>query len=888
MRSFIIPVLLLLVVSPFRMNAQVAQFTAPDTVCVNEPIHIQNTSTGGSNWFWNFCSGNLFSTPTFTNLPNIGGELSTPVFLAIAKDGANYYAFITNNTGELVRYSFGVSLDNTPTVTNFGSIGGVILNAAEGVQIIQDINGWHVVVVGGTGDTSPSYIAKVDFGTTLANAPTNAVNWGNIGNLSYPHDLYITNEGGNWYGFTVNVRNNTITRFSFGNSVANMPTAVNLGNIGGLDHPVGVFAIQDVGNWHLFITNDETSSISRVDFGASLLNTPTGVNLGSGGGIVQRPRDISIVRDCGRIFALVACDKINEVVRLDFANDIRSNFTASKLNAAVSFQYPHSISSIFRDGNNLYAFITNAVGNVLSKLVFNSCNNATPASSALKDPPDITYNVPGRYTINLLMDASLPTQGAYCKEIVVINPPVVNIGADRGICPGGTLTLDAGPGFSRYSWSTGETTRTITISAPGTYSVTVGKGSCTATDDVIVSLNPALVMTPTVTDVTCVIPLGQIAVAVTGGTAPYTYYIGGTNNGTDNVFENLRPGLYTITVTDALGCGTAQIIEVKNNVAKQLDANGVTTPPTCFGNTNGIIDIQVTVGTPPFEYSINGSTYQSAASFTGLAAGNYVVNVRNAYCNTDVPITLTEPTALRLNISKSDEYCGKSNGAADALVRGGVPPYTYYWNNNPGTGNLSDLSAGVYELRVVDKNSCEVQQSITVDNIFLPPLDITNSDTTIHFGQSVELHAVNAVDYLWSPADGLSCTTCPDPIATPRQTTTYTVTTPNGKNCVNIDQVTVNLIFTNGLYVPNAFSPNGDGINDLFTVKSIGIKKYNIRIYNRWGQEIFASEDISRRWDGKYNGEPQPMGAFVYFITYSFYGTDDKEMIQKGTITLIR
>jgi len=880
--------LVLLAIFPYRIHAQVAQFTAPDTVCVNQPIHIQNTSTGGSNWFWNFCSGNLFSTPTFTNLPNVSNALQTPVFLAMAKDGGNYYAFITNNVGQLVRYSFGNSLDNTPTATNFNNLGGVILNAAEGVQVIQDASGWHVVIVGGTGDTSPSYIAKVDFGTSLANAPTGATNWGNIGNLSYPHDLFIANEGGNWYGFTVNVRNNTITRFNFGNSVANMPTAVNLGNVGGLDHPVGVYAIQDAGNWHLFVTNDETNSISRVDFGTSLLNTPTGVNLGDGGGIVRRPRDISIIRDCGRIFALVACDQINEVVRLDFANNITSNFTASRLNAAVNFQYPHSISSIFRDGNNLYAFITNANGHVLSKLVFNSCNNATPPSSALKDPPDITYNVSGHYTINMLMDASLPTQAAYCKEVVVIAPPVVDLGADRTMCPGGPLVLDAGPGYSTYSWNTGATTRTITVTAAGTYTVTVGNGGCTASDDVIVNVTPALSITPTVTDITCVTPLGQISVAATGGTPPYNYYIGATNNGTDNVFENLRAGMYTVSITDAFGCGSARIVEVKNDPAKQLEATGTATPPTCFSSNDGSVDIQVSIGTPPFEYSLNGGNYQSVASFTGLSAGNYTVNVRNAYCNVDVPLSMTAPAGLRLNLSKSDEYCSKSNGALDAFVRGGTPPYTYYWNNAVGTDNLTDLPAGDYTLRVVDKNSCEAQQSMTLENISLPPLEITNTDTTIHYGQSVQLHAINAVDYLWSPIDGLSCTTCADPVATPRQTTTYTVTTPNGKNCVNTDLVTVNITFTNGLYVPSAFSPNGDGINDLFTVKSIGIKEYNIRIYNRWGQEIFASDDLLRRWDGKFNGELQPVGAYVYFITYTFYGPDEKALIQKGTITLVR
>jgi hypothetical protein len=113
-----------------------ASFTAPDTVCVNTPVNIQNTSLGASTYFWNFCSGSLYGTPVITNLGNPGGLLNTPTFMATAKEGNNYYGFVSNfGTESLLRLNYGTSLLNTPTVENLGKFGGAIPSYTEGIQI---------------------------------------------------------------------------------------------------------------------------------------------------------------------------------------------------------------------------------------------------------------------------------------------------------------------------------------------------------------------------------------------------------------------------------------------------------------------------------------------------------------------------------------------------------------------------------------------------------------------------------------------------------------------------------------------------------------------------------------------------------------------------------
>jgi len=123
------------------------------------------------------------------------------------------------------------------------------------------------------GGTVPS-IVKIDFANNLENPSPVATNWGTIGNVNYPVDLHVFKENNNYFGFTLNARDNTFTRFSFGTNFSQPPTGKNFGNIGNLDYPTGIYAIKDNGNWHVFITNEGTNnanpSITRLDFGNSL------------------------------------------------------------------------------------------------------------------------------------------------------------------------------------------------------------------------------------------------------------------------------------------------------------------------------------------------------------------------------------------------------------------------------------------------------------------------------------------------------------------------------------------------------------------------------------------------------------------------------------------
>ena len=223
-----------------------AGFTAPDTVCINDPVNITNTSVGASTYYWNFCGYDLYGTPTLTDLGNPGGLLYVPTFITIQQDNGIWYGFVSNfGKNSIVRLTYGSSLLNTPTAEDLGTFNGVVPQYTEGLQVVKDENGWHLIVVGGH-TTSLARIIKVDFGSSLgtAQASLTATNWGNIGTtLNYPTELTIIQEGDEYWGLTVNADDNTVTRFYFGKNFTNPPTAQNLGNVTGtLNWPSGIYA----------------------------------------------------------------------------------------------------------------------------------------------------------------------------------------------------------------------------------------------------------------------------------------------------------------------------------------------------------------------------------------------------------------------------------------------------------------------------------------------------------------------------------------------------------------------------------------------------------------------------------------------------------------------
>ncbi|HLW29402.1 MAG TPA: gliding motility-associated C-terminal domain-containing protein [Brumimicrobium sp.] len=224
-------------------------------------------------------------------------------------------------------------------------------------------------------------------------------------------------------------------------------------------------------------------------------------------------------------------------------------------------------------------------------------------------------------------------------------------------------------------------------------------------------------------------------------------------------------------------------------------------------------------------------------------------------------------------------------------------PTSWSWKFDgaePQTSNLQNPqnicfdSSGVFDVTLTVSNgigSDEIISSITV--LELPEINGIG-DTTIELGGAASLEAVpiDAGSVFWEPSESIDCPTCLDVIATPLITTNYYANIIGNNGCMGRDNVLVIVDFREIVEVPSAFSPNGDGVNDLIKVLGVGITKIDFRIYNRYGQMVFSTTDLDEGWDGTMNGEVLNQGVFVYTLTFDLIDGTSGE--KSGNITLVK
>jgi len=524
---------------------------------MNSPFAPVDLSRNASSYLWHFCSGNLSNVPSGINLGNTG-KLSGPAFIAIAQD-TGYYSFITNHVSRsITRNHFGNSLLNTPVSDSLGNFGGIIPSHVEGIQVKKDNDGnWYGFIVGGLGDEK---LICLDFGNSLGNTPT-AKDFGNIGNLAYPVDFYLFQENGRWIGFTVNYNSSTVTRFNFGNSLANTPSAINLGNIGKLDHPCGICPFIENGRWYMLITNFESHSISRLSFGNSLLNNPAGTNIGEATEL-DSPFDVTLIRDCDKTFGFVGNRYSDNIVRLDFPQGITGDITYTNLGNIGNLFHPHGISDVYRVDNEIFVFIANIDDHTLSRLYFSTCTEPSVLTSTSRDPQPLFYKHEGNYNISLILDQGLPTEEFACKNIVVKEGPTVTLPNDTSVCPGIKLLLDVGGGYQSYRWNDGTTSQSMITPSVKTDTIWVEVSNqigCKARDSMILAHYPDNFFLGNDTAFT----IGQ-SITLNAGYG-YMSYLWSTGESQSSITV-IKPGEYAAPVTVANTCILTDTIQISLKV----------------------------------------------------------------------------------------------------------------------------------------------------------------------------------------------------------------------------------------------------------------------------------------------------------------------------------
>lgn len=500
----------------------------------------------------------------------------------------------------------------------------------------------------------------------------------------------------------------------------------------------------------------------------------------------------------------------------------------------------------------------------------------------------VAYTLPGCAAVNA------------SSTLDVIIPPTVTVNS-VSTCAGTSTTLTATPSVNggSYLWSPGGfTTATITVSpaTTTTYTVTYSLpssicGAATASGTV------TIVSPPTLSVNNASLCQGASAtITATPSTSGGTYLWSPGGATTQSIIVSPATNTtYTVTYT-LTGCpavtDSGKVTIVPNPTAGVSVINAICTA------SNGEAIASGTGGTSPYTYHWSDPANTTTAILSGLSANStYTVTVTDLnLCTASATAIIGDSiTPIPLQGAATDITChGYTNGTINVSVAN-CNNCTYNWSNGAVSSNLSGLSVGNYKVTVTDANGCSSTASYTINEPVAARVTILPHDTTVIEDSVVSLNsffgpypASAITSYSWTPALGLSCTDCPQPnFSGLSGYYTYSLVVNYNQGCSVSDTIHVIVQSQHIVYIPNAFTPNGNSVNDIFQVYPRGSIHYlNLSIFNRWGEKVFESEDPARGWDGRFKGEMQEPGVYVYVLKLTF--GDNYSITDRGSITLIR
>jgi gliding motility-associated-like protein len=502
-----------------------------------------------------------------------------------------------------------------------------------------------------------------------------------------------------------------------------------------------------------------------------------------------------------------------------------------------------------------------------------------------------TVNQPSSVCFGTTYNATAGADGVAYPNLMPINTggAIVSLGNDTVICSGTGYILNAGV-FTSYLWSTGATTASIPVTTSGTYWVQVAScGGGSSADTIVIQINTSPV--PNLgADVTI---CSYDSVVLSPGVFPATLWSTGAVTST---ITTSAAGTYSVLVTDANGCtGTDTKLVTVANLDALMVANAVDS--LCISSPFLLGSVSVGVPTTYVWNLGDGTIVNNVANVTHNFAnyGNYVYTlwIQNAIGCVDsitdsVYVASSNPIYFRL--LDSNICVGEPIYCFDSLTELSSS-WVYSFGDNTIARDQNNpihayAQAGTYTIDLQSANLvCPATTSsivVTVEN--LPAVNI-GSDTSYCSGYNSPIILSNQSqtggDYFWNTGGASNTISAATPGA-------YWLRVVSSNGCVGSDSMVIHEDCY--LNIPNAFSPNADGLNDNFIpldLLSSGLTKFEMQVFNRWGEVIFTTANVaSSGWDGKYGGKPQPMGAYVYMIKAVFKDGSSKQF--NGNVTLIR
>ncbi|MBN3581314.1 gliding motility-associated C-terminal domain-containing protein [Algoriphagus aestuarii] len=528
-------------------------------------------------------------------------------------------------------------------------------------------------------------------------------------------------------------------------------------------------------------------------------------------------------------------------------------------------------------------------------------------SNGVKDKWQVEGLKPGTYTVTVAdkynCDVTVSFDVKSQSEGISVNESIKNVTCSED----GEITLNVSGGVAPYSyaWSNGSKTSVLLGLSEGEYTVVVtDQTGCSFTKKYEVRKPVSLSLSEAIIAPTCGGNAnGRIDLGVIGGNAPYTYKW--SNGQTSPKAVDLTAGSYSVLVTDASGCTIQKSFNLAS--ASKLELKLLSSSDqSCSGDSDGKIELEL-LGAAG-EYQIEWSDgVQGSLIRENLSTGKYTVSAKDASgCEVNRSFEIRGASSIQARIeSMLDVDCaeGSFTGIAWVSIEGGVEPYTIEWSN--GATNAREINyfkSSILKVKVSDATGCSVVTESKVDypnlssqggrlNFQFRKLQITNEPEVLVAEEIIFESEISDefIAWEWHFGDGNKSVE-KDPIHVFENPGSFEVTL-TAFDIYGCSSTEKNTVLVNAqddmLVIPNAFTPNGDGLNDTFIPKVKAVLNFSMEVFNTWGERMFMTTSLeSNGWDGTYKGQALPAGNYLYKINYTSQNGENQS--RTGGVTLIR